>query len=96
MRETGTGVVLLAASVIVLTRGFADAAEIEPERRKTSAETHLCYAGHHRAVHVAPVEGVGVRDDDAEASARRDGKPGLEGLGVRTDRRRPLGYHDAG
>jgi len=93
--ETGANVLPFAPALVVPAGGGADAPEVEAEGRQAPAEADLDHAGDHRAVHITPIERVGMADDHAQPGSRWYGDAGLEGLGARADGRRPLGYHGA-
>src|SRR5438876_978547 len=71
-----------------------DTAEVEAQGGEPELGAHLLDADHDGVVHVAPVERVGMANDDASARAGWDREPALEDDVPRhRDGRRPFGYH---
>src|SRR5439155_1065303 len=58
--ETGANVLPFAPALVVPAGGGADAPEVEAEGRQAPAEAGLDHAGDHWAVHITPIERVGM------------------------------------
>src|SRR5207245_7371620 len=67
--ERGPRVVLLGAAAAVSPARSAHAAEVEAQGGEPEVGAHLLDADHDGVVHVAPVERMGMADDDPRRRA---------------------------
>ncbi len=87
-------VALLAGAAVVDPGGTADTAEIKAERGEPQVAAHLRDAYHDWVLHVAPVQGVGMADDDSALGRRRYGEASFENDTIAGGQRCNLfGYH---